>query len=158
MLTMHAPTASPCPAASRQIQLNLFPMVWPGYGGQGLKSRPVGDRTASLTQRQVAVLAALLAACGTPTLNYQVPSLPEGPSGWVDKPGWAMQRFAVAAANPLATDAGYQVLKAGGTAAKWAKLGHEVKLVSVTNGDIGHWREAGGPLALRRRREVEAAA
>jgi LmbE family N-acetylglucosaminyl deacetylase len=30
--------------------------------------------------------------------------------------------------------------------------------VSVTNGDIGHWREAGGPLARRRKAEVEAAA
>jgi N-acetylglucosamine malate deacetylase 1 len=49
-------------------------------------------------------------------------------------------------------------LKAGGVAAKWAKLGHEVKMVSVTNGDIGHWREAGGPLARRRLAEVKAAA
>lgn len=49
-------------------------------------------------------------------------------------------------------------LKAGGTAAKWAKLGHAVKMVSVTNGDIGHWREAGGPLAKRRLAEVKAAA
>ncbi|MGI8981383.1 MAG: PIG-L deacetylase family protein [Pirellulaceae bacterium] len=48
--------------------------------------------------------------------------------------------------------------KAGGTAAKWAKLGHHVKLVSVTNGDIGHWQMAGGPLAQRRTAEVEAAA
>src|SRR5436190_20100887 len=48
-------------------------------------------------------------------------------------------------------------LEAGGTAAKWAKLGHEVKMVSVTNGDIGHWREAGGPLAKRRTAEVKAA-
>ncbi|MFO0851481.1 MAG: PIG-L family deacetylase [Gemmataceae bacterium] len=48
-------------------------------------------------------------------------------------------------------------LKAGGVAAKWAKLGHAVKFVSVTNGDIGHWREAGGPLARRRRAEVRAA-
>jgi LmbE family N-acetylglucosaminyl deacetylase len=48
-------------------------------------------------------------------------------------------------------------LKAGGTAAKWAKLGHEVKMVSVTNGDIGHWREAGGPLAKRRLAEVQKA-
>ena len=48
-------------------------------------------------------------------------------------------------------------LKAGGTAAKWARLGHHVKLVSVTNGDIGHWREAGGPLARRRLKEVQAA-
>jgi N-acetylglucosamine malate deacetylase 1 len=42
--------------------------------------------------------------------------------------------------------------------ALWAERGHHVKLVSVTNGDIGHWREAGGPLAIRRKREVEAAA
>jgi LmbE family N-acetylglucosaminyl deacetylase len=48
-------------------------------------------------------------------------------------------------------------LKAGGTAAKWAKAGHAVKLVSVTNGDIGHWREAGGPLAKRRHAEVQKA-
>src|SRR5881392_2915699 len=48
-------------------------------------------------------------------------------------------------------------LKAGGTAAKWAKLGHAVKMVSVTNGDIGHWREAGGPLAKRRLAEVQKA-
>ena len=32
------------------------------------------------------------------------------------KPGWATHTFAVAAANPLATDAGYQVLRAGGSA------------------------------------------
>lgn len=48
--------------------------------------------------------------------------------------------------------------KAGGTAVKWARQGHQVKLVSVTNGDIGHWRMAGGPLAQRRAAEVAAAA
>jgi LmbE family N-acetylglucosaminyl deacetylase len=48
--------------------------------------------------------------------------------------------------------------KAGGTAAKWAKAGHHVKLVSVTNGDIGHWNMAGGPLAQRRTAEVKACA
>jgi LmbE family N-acetylglucosaminyl deacetylase len=47
--------------------------------------------------------------------------------------------------------------KAGGTAAKWAKLGHHVKLVSVTNGDIGHWQMAGGQLARRRTEEVRQA-
>jgi len=61
--------------------------------------------------------AALLAACGTgPRLNYTLPDQPEGASGYTEKPGWATQKFAVAAANPLATDAGYQVLKAGGSA------------------------------------------
>jgi LmbE family N-acetylglucosaminyl deacetylase len=49
-------------------------------------------------------------------------------------------------------------LKAGGVAILWAAQGHHVKFVSVTNGDIGHWREAGGPLARRRRAEVERAA
>lgn len=48
-------------------------------------------------------------------------------------------------------------LQVGGTAAMWAKEGHHVLLVSVTNGDIGHWREAGGPLAVRRKREVQEA-
>jgi LmbE family N-acetylglucosaminyl deacetylase len=43
--------------------------------------------------------------------------------------------------------------KSGGTAALWAQQGHHVKLVSVTNGDIGHWQMAGGPLAKRRTAE-----
>ena len=49
-------------------------------------------------------------------------------------------------------------LKAGGVALLWAAKGHHVKFVSVTNGDIGHWRDAGGPLARRRKGEVEQAA
>jgi LmbE family N-acetylglucosaminyl deacetylase len=49
-------------------------------------------------------------------------------------------------------------LQAGGVAAMWAAKGHRVKLVSVTNGDIGHWRDAGGPLARRRTDEVRRAA
>lgn len=43
--------------------------------------------------------------------------------------------------------------KSGGVAAMWAAQGHRVKLVSVTNGDIGHWAMAGGPLAVRRTAE-----
>jgi LmbE family N-acetylglucosaminyl deacetylase len=49
-------------------------------------------------------------------------------------------------------------LQASGVATMWAAKGHHVKFVSVTNGDIGHWKEAGGPLALRRKAEVEHAA
>src|SRR5437667_9040878 len=48
-------------------------------------------------------------------------------------------------------------LQIGGTGALWAAQGHHVKFVSVTNGDIGHWREAGGPLARRRQFEVRKA-
>jgi gamma-glutamyltranspeptidase/glutathione hydrolase len=62
-------------------------------------------------------VAALLAGCATtPAFRYQVPDQPEGSSGYAEKPGWSTQRFAVAAANPLATDAGYQILRAGGSA------------------------------------------
>jgi N-acetylglucosamine malate deacetylase 1 len=45
-------------------------------------------------------------------------------------------------------------LSAGGTGAKWAAKGHHVKFVACTNGDIGHWNMAGGPLARRRLAEV----
>ena len=65
--------------------------------------------------------ALLLAGCATrpapPQFSYSQPPIqPEGSSGYTAKPGWATHKFAVAAANPLATDAGYQVLKAGGSA------------------------------------------
>ncbi len=49
-------------------------------------------------------------------------------------------------------------IRAGGVAAMWAAQGHHVKFVSTTNGDIGHWKMAGGPLAKRRTEEVKKAA
>jgi N-acetylglucosamine malate deacetylase 1 len=49
-------------------------------------------------------------------------------------------------------------LEAAGTAARWAKLGHKVKFVSVTNGDIGHHEMAGAILARRRTAEVKRCA
>src|SRR5688572_27218417 len=45
-------------------------------------------------------------------------------------------------------------LKASGVAALWAARGHKVKFVSMTNGDVGHFESAGGPLARRRTAEV----
>ena len=57
----------------------------------------------------------LLAAC-TPTLPTRMPVQPEMASEITDKPGWAYARQAVAAANPLATQAGHQILRAGGSA------------------------------------------
>ena len=48
--------------------------------------------------------------------NTIAPDEPEAPSGYVDKPGRATRKFSVAAANPLAAEAGYQMLKAGGSA------------------------------------------
>jgi LmbE family N-acetylglucosaminyl deacetylase len=60
-------------------------------------------------------------------------------------------RIIIIGAHP--DDAEY---RGAGVAMKWAKAGHHVKLVSATNGDIGHWEMAGGPLALRRKKEVTA--
>src|SRR3954469_1249820 len=47
-------------------------------------------------------------------------------------------------------------LKFAGTAALYAAAGAKVKLVALTNGDVGHFSQAGGPLAQRRKAEVEA--
>jgi LmbE family N-acetylglucosaminyl deacetylase len=46
-------------------------------------------------------------------------------------------------------------IKFGGTAAKFAKAGHMVKFVSVTNGDAGHHEMGGGMLAKRRYLETQ---
>src|SRR6476659_298870 len=73
--------------------------------------------------------------------------------------------FAQPAAPPQAGDGKLRIIifgahpddpeyRGAGVAMKWAKMGHHVKLVSATNGDIGHWQMAGGPLAQRRQKEV----
>ena len=59
-----------------------------------------------------ALALALLGACVAPPSVQQ----PEAASGLTAKPGWSFQRQAVAAANPLATEAGAQILRAGGSA------------------------------------------
>lgn len=49
-------------------------------------------------------------------------------------------------------------IKFGGTAAKYAALGHAVKFLSVTNGDAGHHEMGGGELAKRRYKETQESA
>lgn len=49
-------------------------------------------------------------------VTYRIPEPPEISSGYHPKPGWATEEFAVASANPLSTDAGYQIIQAGGNA------------------------------------------
>ena len=49
-------------------------------------------------------------------------------------------------------------LKASGVAAMWAAQGHKVKFVAMTNGDVGHFKMAGAPLAKRRLAEVRECA
>jgi len=67
---------------------------------------------------QLALIAALAACSATrsPGPDGADAAVPEAASGFSVKPGWRAQRFAIATANPLASEAGYQVLKAGGSA------------------------------------------
>ncbi|MGC9317741.1 MAG: PIG-L deacetylase family protein [Armatimonadota bacterium] len=49
-------------------------------------------------------------------------------------------------------------LRCGGMAMMYRDLGHEVKFISMTNGDTGHHEMGGGPLARRRYEETQCAA
>lgn len=49
-------------------------------------------------------------------------------------------------------------IKSGGTAALFAKMGHAVKFISVTNGDAGHKEQGRDTLARRRKAEAREAA
>jgi LmbE family N-acetylglucosaminyl deacetylase len=49
-------------------------------------------------------------------------------------------------------------IKGGGTAALFVELGHQVKFLSVTNGDAGHQSQGGGMLAKRRIAETKEVA
>lgn len=72
--------------------------------------------------RLAAVLSGLLlAGCAASTKPLDMPSatlphLPEAATGYTEKPGWVAKDFMIASANPLATEAGYRILKAGGSA------------------------------------------
>jgi gamma-glutamyltranspeptidase/glutathione hydrolase len=65
-------------------------------------------------------LAASFTLAGAPALAQDAgPALqqaPEAASGYADKAGWAARKNMVAAANPLAVEAGYEILRKGGTA------------------------------------------
>jgi gamma-glutamyltranspeptidase / glutathione hydrolase len=64
--------------------------------------------------RKLGILGATLLA-GSVVASAQAPA-PERPSGWTDKSPVVSKRFMVAAANPLAVDAGYAILRQGGSA------------------------------------------
>ena len=107
---------------------------------QNLQGAYVKPLTFALT------VAALLAGCTTPAaFNYTVPAQPEGSSGYAEKPGWATTQFAVAAANPLATDAGYQILKAGGSATDAAIAVQMVLALVEPQGSWQVWHSLGKP-------------
>jgi N-acetylglucosamine malate deacetylase 1 len=99
------------------------------------------------------LFGALLGACGILLLAGIVRPGTPAAAAPAQPPNDGKVRVIVFGAHPDDAE-----LRAGGVAAKWAALGHKVKFVSVTNGDIGHWGMAGGPLAQRRLAEVKKCA
>ena len=86
--------------------------------------------------------------CGLFTLTATLPVTLHAQSSDNDK-----LRIIVFGAHPDDAE-----LDAGGVAALWASQGHAVKFVAMTNGDVGHFQMAGGPLAIRRMAEVQECA
>lgn len=79
--------------------------------------------TQNRVRHTLIVLAcATMAACAGPTGTNRStgvapsPAQPESATGLQAKPGWAFEQQAVAAANPLAAEAGQRILRAGGSA------------------------------------------
>ncbi|WP_229408872.1 gamma-glutamyltransferase [Massilia yuzhufengensis] len=69
-----------------------------------------------MNKLNVLALATLL-ACAQPVLAQDTrQAAPEAATGYAEKSGWPAKTYMVAAANPLAVEAGYQILKQGGSA------------------------------------------
>lgn len=67
--------------------------------------------------KPLALRLVLLGVLASSPAFAEVPQkAPEIATAYAEKPGWAAQEFMVAAANPLAADAGYRMLKQGGSA------------------------------------------
>src|SRR4029453_11539077 len=101
------------------------------------------SREPTVVQRRIrcglpsAFLAVALIAV-VPTAPAQ-DAAPELASGWTDKAPVASRRFMVAAANPIAVEAGYRILKQGGSAVDAA-----VAVQLVLNLVEPHTRRLGG--------------
>ena len=94
-------------------------------------------------------VAALGIALGRLTSDWRPRVALANSAAMAQAPNDGKLRIIIFGAHP--DDAEY---RGAGVAMKWAKAGHHVKLVSATNGDIGHWQMAGGALAQRRQKEV----
>ena len=69
-------------------------------------------KSARRSRAAIALVVALVVA----TARAQVAPPPEHSSGWIVKAPVSARRFIVATANPLATQAGFEILRAGGNA------------------------------------------
>src|ERR1043166_6046365 len=96
-------------------------------------------------KRTMLALSLLVASCAAPSSPSRMEAVSPRPA---EIPQDGKLRIIAFGAHPDDCE-----LREAGVAAKWAAMGHHVKFVSCTNGDIGHWGMAGGPLAKRRASE-----
>ncbi len=78
--------------------------------------RAAMDWLRAFKMRAAAALLVLLASCAVRPTASPVPLQPEIASGFAHKADVVTQQFAVATANPLASQAGFEILKSGGSA------------------------------------------
>ena len=107
------------PAVIESRGADSAPLGSPGL----LRGNSPSERGSSWRTLAVVSAALVLAACASPPPGAApsqaaaaVPPMPEAASGFTARAGWHARRQAVAAANPLASDAGIAILRAGGSA------------------------------------------
>ncbi|MEM6490663.1 MAG: gamma-glutamyltransferase [Pseudomonadota bacterium] len=124
-----------------------------------------GGRTLGFASRLRGVLLASVAVFAAWTVHAQVPGQPEDTIAVAPKPLVRAERFMVAAAHPMAVDAGYAALDAGGSAADAAiAVQFMLNLVEPQSSGIGggafllHWEAETERLTTLDGRETAPAA
>lgn len=123
-------------------------------------------RLKSLLEATFSVALALLIAvmCSLPAVAQRTRVAPEAASGWYAKTAARAEKYMVAAANPLAVEAGLQMLRQGGTAVDAAIATQLVlNLVEPQSSGIGggafllHWDQSTATLKTYDGREAAPA-
>ena len=119
----------------------------PGAGDKPARGQPGCRNRRGVNTHGLLVALALLAGCATgerraaPADGPRTDAAPEAASGFNERRGTWSSTFMVAAANPLATEAGQRMLKAGGSAVD-AAIAVQMVLTLVEPQSLGHWRRA----------------
>lgn len=101
-------------AATRHNWL-MLPLVR-AKNGMMRSSTPVSRWAWPCTRRPLLALLVLVAIVAPAFAQEAAQVAPEASTGWADKPRVTAKRHMVVAANPIAADAGLEILRAGGNA------------------------------------------